>query len=68
MSDAEIEDLARRMGARIVCKLPSCDGVLGAAFLAHFYQRRMAELRVQDATADAPVIVQAEPEGNEHGT
>ena len=65
MTDAEIAELARLMGATIVCKVPVYSGVTGAAHLARFYQLRMAALQAEEAKLpDPPLIVQVESRGD----
>jgi len=44
-----IEEIARLMGATIVCQLPNYGGVSGAWFQGEFHRRRMEELRLQAA-------------------
>jgi hypothetical protein len=49
MTNAEIEKIARLMGAKIAGELPDVGhGATGATHLARFYQLRMEELRTQD--------------------
>jgi hypothetical protein len=49
MTDAEIEKIARLMGARVVGKLPDvAHGATGATHLGQFFQRRLEALQRQE--------------------